>query len=161
MSRARVTVRDAELEEQRALEELQRRASLVWEADREMLLAHPEAIELPPEQIRSGRVRVAVDGSGRRLGFSALLAVDHGSCELDGLFVEPEEWGRGIGRLLVSDCVERALRDGARWIEVTANPDAYGFYERVGFDFGEVVSTRFRPARRMRKLLPADSRAAE
>jgi GNAT superfamily N-acetyltransferase len=157
---AAAVVRDAVVEERRALEELQRRASLVWEADREMLLAHPDAIELPVEQIQSGWVRVAVDDAGRPLGFSVLLAVRAGACELDGLFVEPEEWGRGIGRLLVSDCVARALRAGASRIEVTANPDAYGFYSGLGFVAGEIVPTRFRPARRMRlSLLASDSRA--
>jgi GNAT superfamily N-acetyltransferase len=153
-------VRDADVSDRRALEELQWRASLVWEADREVLLAHPDAIELPLDQIRDGRVRVAVNSTGRRLGFSVLLEVRGGACELDGLFVEPGLWRQGIGRLLVSDCVARAVCEGASVIEVTANPDALGFYSRVGFGLGEEVPTRFRPGRRMRLSVGcADSRA--
>jgi GNAT superfamily N-acetyltransferase len=103
---------------------------------------------------------VAVDPAGRRLGFSVLLAARGGACELDGLFVEPDLWGNGIGRLLVSDCAARAVRAGASLIEVTANPDALGFYSRLGFVSGEEVPTRFRPGRRMRlSLASADSRA--
>jgi GNAT superfamily N-acetyltransferase len=145
-----IVVRDAVLDERMALEQLQRRASMVWEADREMLLAHPDAIELPADQIRAGRVRVASQTDGRSVGFSVLLPVSEGACELDGLFVEPDVMGQGIGRLLIEDCVAWAAREGAERIEVTANPDAFGFYERLGFELGEVVPTRFRPARRMR-----------
>jgi GNAT superfamily N-acetyltransferase len=151
-------VRDARRDERSALEQLQWRASLVWEADREMLLAHPDAIELPMHQILAGRVRVAVDDVGRRLGFSVLLGVSDGACELDGLFVEPDTWGQGIGRLLVEDCAARAAFEGAARIDVVANPDALGFYERVGFVLGGVVPTRFRPGRRM--SLSLGSRAA-
>jgi GNAT superfamily N-acetyltransferase len=143
-------IRDALAAERGALEELQRRASLEWEDDREDLLAHPDAIELPADQIRDGLVRVAVGADARLLGFSVLLpAAGDGARELDGLFVEPHAWRRGVGRALVADCCERAQRQGALRIEVTANPRAEQFYERLGFRLGDVVATRFRPARRM------------
>lgn len=53
------TFRLAIAPERSALEDLQRRASLIWEEDREALLAHPDAIELPIEQITTGRTMVA------------------------------------------------------------------------------------------------------
>ena len=46
--------------EQRGLEDLQRRASLMWEEDRAALRGNPEAIELPMDQITNGRTIVAV-----------------------------------------------------------------------------------------------------
>ena len=54
-----------------------------------------------------------------------------GACELDGLFVEPELMGRGIGRELVADVIARS--EGAMRLNVTANPCAVGFYEKLGF----------------------------
>ena len=56
---ARPTFRLATPAERSALEELQRRASLIWEEDRDALLAHPDAIELPLEQITDGHTIVA------------------------------------------------------------------------------------------------------
>ena len=50
-----------------ALEALQRRSSDVWEEYRAQLAAHPDAIAPPHQAIAEGRVRVAVDASGRRL----------------------------------------------------------------------------------------------
>ena len=51
-----VTIRPARVDEQPALESLQRRASLANPGDREALLAHPEAIALPVEQLEAGAV---------------------------------------------------------------------------------------------------------
>ena len=155
-----MVIRDAVLGERLELEELQRRASLVWEDDREALLANPDAISLPAQQITDGLVRVAADDAGRRIGFSVLFDVRDGGCELDGLFVEPNAWRSGIGRALVADCRERAVRRGAARIDVIANPRAEGFYERVGFVLGETVPTRFKPARRMHLVLEDSPRAA-
>src|SRR5437899_9788027 len=125
-------IRDARPEERDALEALQWRASLVWEQDRQALLAHPDAIELPLPMIIEGRVRVAV-GEEAILGFSVVLPIHDGMCELDGLFVEPDAMRHGVGRALVIDVVARARRDGATHIEVIANPRAEEFYTRVGF----------------------------
>src|SRR4051794_1393703 len=95
-------IRSARIEEAADLEALQRRASDVWAEYREQLAAHPEAIEVPIDAIHDGRVRVAVDASDRPLGFSVVLAPAAGACELDGLFVEPQRMGSGVGRRLVA-----------------------------------------------------------
>jgi ribosomal protein S18 acetylase RimI-like enzyme len=142
-------IRDARPDEAFALEALQRRSSDVWEEDRAQLAAHPDVIEPPHQAIAEGRVRVAVDASGRRLGFSVVLSVRDGRCELDDLFVEPDSMRQGIGRLLVDDVVMRAAATGASHVDVIANPNALGFYERVGFEITGEASTRFRPAPRM------------
>ena len=104
---------------------------------------------LPPEQIEAGLVRVA-EADGATVGFAVLLAAQHGGCELDGLFVEPRQWRRSVGRTLIEDAVEIARRGRATRIEVIANPDAIGFYLRMGFVLGKTVPTRLGPAQRMR-----------
>ncbi len=147
-----VTVRQAKPTEAVALERLQRRSSDVWAAYRAQLAAHPDAIELPEAFIDAGWVWVAVaDGDGP-LGFSVVVPGERGIHELDGLFVEPADIGRGVGRALVEDAAARAAATGASSIEVTAGP-AQGFYERVGFGVIGTAETRFGPAVRMRRAL--------
>ena len=142
-------IRDALPAEAAALAALQRRSSDVWEEYRAALAANPDAIEPPSQAIAEGRVRVAVDASQRRLGFSVVLRVEHGRCELDDLFVEPDSMGLGIGRLLVDDVASRAADAGADHVHVIANPNALGFYERVGFRVTGEASTRFGRGLRM------------
>jgi len=58
-------------------------------------------------------------------------------------------WAAALGPRLAQDAIARARRDGARRIDVIANPRAEGFYARLGFAPGEAVATRFDTARRM------------
>jgi len=135
-------IRLARAEERQALEDLQRRASLANDTDREALLAHPDAIELPAEQIAREQVFVA-EADGDVFGFVALVDGD-----LDGLFVEPQLWGRGIGKALVETAVHEARRKGLS-VTVIANPAALGFYQKCGFAVEGEAQTRFGPAIRM------------
>ena len=137
-----IRIRTARVEEREALEDLQRRASLANEEHREVLLANPDAIELPAGQIERGEIFVA-EFDGRAAGFAALIGG-----ELDGLFVEPELWGRGLGRSLVEAAVHKARRQGLS-VSVIANPAALEFYEKCGFVVEGEATTRFGPAIRM------------
>ena len=142
-------IRNALPDEAAALEALQRRSSDVWEEYRAQLADHPDAIEPPAQAIAEGRVRVAVDTARRPVGFSVVQPVKAGRCELDDLFVEPESMRLGVGRLLVADVASRAARAGAAYVAVIANPNALGFYERIGFEATGEVPTRFGPGVRM------------
>ena len=135
-------IRLAVPKEREALEDLQRRASLANETDRPHLEAHPDAIDLPAEQIARGQVFIA-ELDGRIAGFAAQVG-----SELDGLFVEPDLWGRGIGRALVDRAAHEARCNGLS-VTVIANPAALGFYEKCGFAVEGEASTRFGPALRM------------
>jgi predicted N-acetyltransferase YhbS len=143
-----MTIRSARPPERDALEALQRRASLDGPMYRAQLAAHPDAIELPEEQIAAGLVRVAQQ-DGVVVGFSVLLEQSGEACELDGLFVEPDRMRAGIGRLLVEDAMRIARERGATRIDVVANPQAVAFYEAVGFRTAAHAHTRFGPAPRM------------
>ena len=66
-----LTIRAACAYERDELEDLQRRASLALPEYRAVLEAHPDAIDLPAEQIENGEVLVA-EIDGRMAGFAAL-----------------------------------------------------------------------------------------
>ena len=68
--------------------------------------------------------------------------------ELDGLFVEPGQWRRGIGRALVNEAAHMARRRGLT-LAVIAGPEGRPFYEECGFTLEGDATTRFGPAFRM------------
>jgi GNAT superfamily N-acetyltransferase len=135
-------LRLARPDEHAELEELQRRASLELREYREQLLANPDAIHLPPAQIANGQVIVA-QLDGEIAGFAAVVGG-----ELDGLFVQPELWGQGIGTALADAATLEARRRGLT-LKVIAAPGARQFYESCGFSVEGDAQTRFGPALRM------------
>ena len=137
-----VALRLARPEEHDELEALQLRASLELNEYRKQLQANPGAIHLPPAQIANGQVIVAELG-GEVAGFAALVGG-----ELDGLFVEPELWRRGIGSALIDAAAHEARRKGLT-LTVIANPDARQFYESCGLAIEGETQTRFGPALKM------------
>jgi N-acetylglutamate synthase-like GNAT family acetyltransferase len=147
-------IRNAIASEKALLEGLQLRASLTNEGDREALLAHPDAIELPVEQIAAQDVFVLEIG-GLVAGFAALLTRPDGDTELDGLFVDPDLRRRGAGRTLVEYSAQIARDRGSQALWVIGNPHAEGFYLSCGFSVIGQFETRFGPGIQMRKpLLP-------
>ena len=139
-----LTLRLARPDEHDALEELQRRASLELPDYREALVAYPDAVHLPHAQIANGQVIVA-ELAGDVAGFAAVVGG-----ELDGLFVEPDFWGHGIGNALVDAAVHEARKRGLS-LTVIANPGARSFYESCGFSVEGETQTRFGVALRMSK----------
>ena len=145
-------IRTALPAERDRLEALQRRASLQNPGDRDALLAHPDAIHLPLEQINDGHVFV-VEADGDVRGFAAILVREDGDAELDALFVEPDTWRQGLGRALVEHCAVTARRRGAAAMHVVGNPHAEGFYRACGFEILGTTDTRFGKGLSMRRVL--------
>lgn len=115
-----------------------------------MLLANPDAIELPVDHLTSD-TSVVADHDGVAIGFAIVLPREDGERELDGLFVEPDCWKLGVGRAMVDRSADMARAQGAHWLYVTGNPDALGFYIRAGFEPCGVAETRFAPAPVLRR----------
>ena len=157
MSTLDISIRPARPDEQAALESLQRRASLSNPGDRDALLANPDAIALPIEQITQACVFVA-ERDGVAVGFAAVVARPDSEAELDALFVEPDLWKHGIGRRLVDHVADVARVRGATILHVIGNPHASGFYASCGFRVDRTVDTRFGVGLAMRKSLTANSR---
>lgn len=147
-----ITVRPAFVFERQSLEALQWRASLANPEDREAMLANPDAIELPVGQLEAGGVFVAEEKEVL-VGFAAILPCDDGDSELDGLFVEPVAWRRGIGRALVQHCCETAAAAGHEWLWVVGNYHSEAFYRACNFEVVGPQQTRFGAGLLMKRSL--------
>lgn len=97
-----------------ALVALMRRASLANPGDRAAMLAHPEVIDIPADQLRPEATCIA-ERNGVVAGFSVVLPRPDGEAELDGLFVEPDLWRGGVGRVLGGQSLRTRSRTGRGW----------------------------------------------
>jgi GNAT superfamily N-acetyltransferase len=92
---------------------------------------------------------------GRAVGFY-LLTNESDGLHLDHLWIVPSAMGRGIGRALFEHAVEQIHQLGHRTLKIEADPNAEGFYTRMGARrVGETV-TEFECQRRELPLLVYD-----
>jgi GNAT superfamily N-acetyltransferase len=133
--------------------EVYRDASLSNPGDRERLLAHPEYLVLEPDGLTEGRTHVAEE-NGSVVGFATWAETDGGSMELEDLFVDPPWMRRGIATALVNTIADVLRSRGTDTLEVTASPDALGFYRSVGFIDVGVAETSFGSAPHLQLRLP-------
>lgn len=136
------TIRPARADDQPALLAIIWKTVMASERDRDTLLAHPEAVQVPVEQLTPATACVA-DAAGTAAGFAVVLLRPDGEAELDGLFVYPAMQRLGIGRRLVERTKELARAMGASTLHVVANDDALAFYRSVGFIETGVTETQF------------------
>jgi len=100
-----------------------------WESD----------LTISAEFITDNHVYVAED-EGEIRGFYALCLVDE-KAELEHLWVRPPHIGTGIGKELFLDAMERAAKLNVSEVELSADPNAAGFYKRMGASqVGEIDS---------------------
>ena len=100
-----------------------------WKAD----------LTITPEFISANAVFVAtVDGEVA--GCCALVLTDS-LAELEHMWIKPEYMGSGVGRALFTHAGKQAATLNVSELEISADPNAEGFYERMGaVRIGEVVS---------------------
>jgi ribosomal protein S18 acetylase RimI-like enzyme len=149
---APLTFRPASADDRGTLLALQWRSSLGNPNDREALLANPDAIDIPAEQLTPGQCVIAVMNE-TDVGFAIVVKLANGDADLDGLFVDPAYWKLGIGRALCGEARNLATAMGCRALQVVANPQALDFYRSLGFEVVGEAQTRFATAPLMRLKL--------
>jgi GNAT superfamily N-acetyltransferase len=125
-----VTIRDASPHEGERLREIAEAAKGHWGYDREVVRRWAADGDFSAEGLRSKTVFVA-QAHGKTIAWAALVPKGE-VVWLDDMWVEPEWIGKGVGGLLFGHALERARELGGTTLEWEAEPNAVGFYEKVG-----------------------------
>ena len=134
-----MTIRRARPDEADALTALAARAKAHWGYDAEFMDRVADAMTLSSADIEAHQVWVLEDGAVV-VGFHRVLPGD--PAELEDMWVEPAAMGAGHGRRLFEHAIAVARFGGATALELDADPNAVGFYERMGMErIGETPST--------------------
>lgn len=124
------SLRRAEPHEASDLEALQRRSAAHWDYPDGYFDWAGDAVRISPSYVRDNPVFVLVDGEGRVLGFYAFTR--DGGLLLDRMFLDADQIGRGLGRVLWRHAVGTAHHLGATEFDIGADPNAAPFYEAMG-----------------------------
>jgi N-acetylglutamate synthase-like GNAT family acetyltransferase len=132
-----VEIRRARDDEAAALTDLNLRSKAHWGYDESFMAAAKAELWVTDGTIR--RTWVATT-EGRAVGVITMSEPDD-RMEVELLFVEPMAIGTGVGRALWTLAVEQSLAAGVKTLIVQSDPNAVGFYERMGAEqIGESIS---------------------
>jgi GNAT superfamily N-acetyltransferase len=120
-----IRLRDANASDCDALSALAFASKAHWGYDDAFMEACRRELTVRPADLTGVTVRVAVDDVA--LGFYGIE-----NTEITWFFVSPRAMGRGVGRALFADACEIARVKGLTTLRIDADPNAAGFYERMG-----------------------------
>lgn len=94
-------------------------------------------------QLQGGHVFIIASEEDKNVGFAGFSLIDSGNhvFKLHKLYVLPEMHGRGVGKILINEVVNLAVREGGKILQlnVNRNNNAKDFYLKAGFNIKETV----------------------
>jgi GNAT superfamily N-acetyltransferase len=125
-----MTIVRAKPEDAETLTDIAHAAKRHWGYPENWIAAWRDILTMRPEFIAENTAYCAVEAD-RAIGFYVLTTDDDG-LHLDHLWILPHAMGRGIGRSLFGHAAAAASRLGFNLIKIEADPNAEGFYKRMG-----------------------------
>jgi N-acetylglutamate synthase-like GNAT family acetyltransferase len=125
MTEARL--RPAAPEDYERVRELTFESKAHWGYDRDFVRRWADGLGFEGSQ-----ERWVAELDGEIVAWAALIPPSEGVAVLDDLWVDPTAICRGVGSRLFRHVADRARELGAKRLEWGAEPNAVGFYEKVG-----------------------------
>jgi GNAT superfamily N-acetyltransferase len=123
-------IRRSSPEEASALTQIALSAKQYWGYPEHWIKHWEQDLTISEDFIRNNQVYVAED-NGEICGFYA-LSVDGSKAELEHMWVAPAYIGTGVGKELFLDAMNRSTALNVKQISITSDPNAVGFYARMG-----------------------------
>ena len=134
-----IHIRRAKPDEADVLTEIAHAAKRHWGYPENWIREWKSELTITSEFITENEVYVATNG--RDIVGCCAIAFNASLAELEHMWIRPEHVGSGVGRALFLHVKERAAKLKIAALELSADPNAEGFYERMGATrIGEVRS---------------------
>jgi N-acetylglutamate synthase-like GNAT family acetyltransferase len=134
-----VQIRRAEPDEAVVLTEIAHAAKRHWGYPENWIRHWKADLTITPEFIANNQMYVAI--SGEEIVGCCAITFNESVAELEHMWIRPDHIGTGVGRALFLHVKERAANLKVPALEISADPNAEGFYERMGATrTGEVQS---------------------
>lgn len=122
----------AETEDSELLTTITKRSKAYWGFSEEILKEWEHLLSISKDYIEKNMVYKLVENENI-IGYYSYFSIDEKTIKLDNLFILPEFIGKGFGKTLMNDFLEKANRLGIKKITLDAEPNAENFYKNFGF----------------------------
>ena len=133
-----VVIRATQPADHERLRDLTFESKAHWGYDRDFVRGWADGLAFD-----DGQERWALEADGEIVAWAGLVPPVGGVAVLDDLWVDPEWMGHGLGSSLFRLAADRAAELGAERLERGAEPNALGFYEKMGGRFVRTYVTEW------------------
>jgi len=125
-----IQIRRTKPDEAAVLTEIAHAAKRYWGYSENWIEHWKDDLTITPDFIANNEMYVAV--AGEEIAGCCALVLSDPQAELEHMWIRPEHMGNGVGRALFQQIVKRAAQLGATGLELSSDPNAEGFYKRMG-----------------------------
>ena len=148
-----MTIEKANIEENEILTEITKKSKAYWGYSQEQILKWNNNLTISMDYIEKNDVFKLVS-QDKIIGYYSYIRRENNNVKLDNLFVLPEYIGKGFGKYLMNDFLERMQNENCKKIILDSEPNAENFYQKMGFikigEFETSIKNRFMPIMEMK-----------
>lgn len=144
----KMNVEQANITDNEILTEITKLSKSYWGYSKEQILIWSDLLTITEDYIKNNFVFKLV-GNSKTIGYYSYSERIDKTIKLDNLFILPEFIGKGFGRFLMDDFLNRIKNNKIKKITLDSEPNAEKFYNKFGFiKMGNVetsIKNRFLP----------------
>ena len=125
-----------------------KKSKAFWGYSEEQILIWNNSLTVSKEYIENNTVFKLIT-EDTIIGYYSYFNIEKDTIKLDNLFILPEFIGKGFGKLLMNDFINRLEKSEIKKVRLHADPNAENFYSKLGFkkvgSFETSIKNRFMP----------------
>ena len=122
-----------------------------WGYNSEYMERFKEIYRITEDYIKAKPTFILVEGN-HIIGFYSLV-LNGKEAELELFYSDPQNIGKGYGKKMWGHLISYCKREGIKSLSLVANPQAKGFYEKMGAVMIDQVESRLRTGRKIPRLM--------
>lgn len=147
-----MTITEASINDNEILTEITKKSKAYWGYSEEQILKWNDNLTISKDYIETNFVFKLVNNN-EIVGYYSYITKEKKNILLDNLFILPEYIGKGFGKYLMRDFLNRMKNEKFEKITLDSEPNAENFYLKFGFkkigEFETSIKDRFMPIMEM------------
>ncbi|WP_026728302.1 GNAT family N-acetyltransferase [Flavobacterium denitrificans] len=148
-----MTIEKAKILDNETLTSITKKSKAYWGYSAEQIQKWDKSLTITQDYIRNNDTFKLIDNN-LIIGYYSYFFKEGKTIKLDNLFILPEYIGKGFGKQLLLDFLNRMKDEKIEKIILDSEPNAESFYSKMGFvkigEFETSIKNRFMPIMEMK-----------
>lgn len=148
-----MTIEKANILDNETLTSITKKSKAYWGYSAEQIQKWDKSLTITQDYIRNNDTFKLIDNN-LIIGYYSYFFKEGKTIKLDNLFILPEYIGKGFGKYLLLDFLNRMKDEKIEKIILDSEPNAESFYSKMGFvkigEFETSIKNRFMPIMEMK-----------